>query len=56
MKYTLRVDSPEDNFSLEVKFEAVTIEQVIENVELFLRGVGFHPANIKDYINDSCLR
>lgn len=56
MKYTLRVDSPEDNFSVEVKFEAEAIEQVIENVELFLRGAGFHPATVKDYINDSCLR
>lgn len=51
MKYTLvceREESPD--FRLEVKFDADYIGDVFDNLELFLRGVGFHQSNIDDYL------
>lgn len=52
MKYTFAVNQERDKcfgeFNVEVSFEAETISEVVENFELFLRGVGFHPDCIKE--------
>lgn len=51
MKYTLKCESDDPSYSVEIKFEAEYIGDVVENFELFLRGVGFHQGNIDDYLN-----
>lgn len=52
MRYTFTVYQEDsditEEFNLEVNFQAETIDQVVANFELFLRGAGFHPENIKE--------
>ena len=48
MDYKFSVDSKDPEYSVIMNFKAETINEVVENFELFLRGVGFHPDCIKE--------
>lgn len=52
MRYNFTVNQESDKcfgeFNLDISFEADNINDVIDNFELFLRGVGFHPDTIKE--------
>lgn len=49
MKFILLSSDGTDDNTLEMKFEAVTIDEVLEKVDLFLRGTGFIPEGILEY-------
>ena len=51
MKYTLKAES--DNYSTTVEFEEDSLNEVVENIKLFLLGVGFSNESITDYFNES---
>lgn len=53
MNYKLYCTNQEKDFEIECKFEAENFDHVMENVVLFLRGVGFHPNTINDYFKDA---
>jgi hypothetical protein len=41
-----------DNTKITVEFEADTISKTLENIELFLRGVGFYTEGTLDFVTD----
>lgn len=51
MKYTFKCELDDPPFSVEMKCEHDYIGDVVENFELFLRGVGFHQGSINDYLH-----
>lgn len=50
MKYTLLVEDMHSDFAVKMTFDAVTIQDVMSNVELFLRGAGFHPDCVREQL------
>jgi hypothetical protein len=49
-KLTCENENPKD-FEIAVNFEAEHIGDVVQNIVLFLRGVGFGDSTIEQYIN-----
>lgn len=35
-----------------IEFEAVSIDEILTEFELFLRGAGFHPRGVLDFVDD----
>lgn len=46
------LDGGED-LEIVFNFNATSIDEVVENIRLFLLGVGFHPDNVKEYLGES---
>ena len=51
MKYTLKAES--DNYSTTVEFEEDSLNEIVENIKLFLLGVGFSNESIPDYFSEA---
>lgn len=50
MKYKLIAEDEYSDFKTEMDFSADGITEVFSNIELFLRGVGFHPDCIREML------
>lgn len=52
MKYTLKVEDEYSDFKCDMTFSADSITEVFENIELFLRGAGFHPDCVREMLSE----
>lgn len=55
MRFTFKFSSLVNNTEVITSFEATTIPEILENFDLFLRGVGFLPIGELEYVKDEFL-
>lgn len=55
MKFIFMSSNELDEDTLEMKFEAETISEVLERVDMFLRGNGYYPNGTLQYIEEESM-